>query len=376
MKTNLDALQTQQSQQASENAKLLAVLMKMDEDQKQNAAQHADALQKQKEDYEKILNGNQEEIKKLQLEQQQELQRFQEQQLANAQNQQKPTTAVSVRPQTFQTDPGTSVSQRQTVPKTPMMPPGTAATTALMEHATKEEIAARFIVMRQIASQRKKENQKLRDQFLEVLAQQRNQPAIRPNTSASVIMAKRVNDQQVQRMEKIIGEQDQIISKLEHLLGRADVQPDNAFKSQIDELYQLTQQRQRFEQQALPMGYQTQAAGHGASNFPPASAARSVRSLPAPQPSKMEELFEKEQRKNEKLEQQMNLERREADYNKQMAERELALVQNQLRLQHGNVGFGAPYPGAAHPQAWGAGAQQGALPPVGYPTGGFPPRPY
>ena len=41
----------------------------------------------------------------------------------------------------------------------------------------------------------------------------------------------------------------------------------------------------------------------------------------------MEELFEKEQRKNEKLEQQMNLERREADYNKQMAERELALVQ-------------------------------------------------
>jgi len=69
MKTNLDALQTQQSQQASENAKLLAVLMKMDEDQKQNAAQHADALQKQKEDYEKILNGNQEEIKKLQLEQ-------------------------------------------------------------------------------------------------------------------------------------------------------------------------------------------------------------------------------------------------------------------------------------------------------------------
>lgn len=257
-----------------------------------------------------------------------------------------------------------------------MMPPGTAATTALMEHATKEEIAARFIVMRQIASQRKKENQKLRDQFLEVLAQQRNQPAIRPNTSASVIMAKRVNDQQVQRMEKIIGEQDQIISKLEHLLGRADVQPDNAFKSQIDELYQLTQQRQRFEQQALPMGYQTQAAGHGASNFPPASAARSVRSLPAPQPSKMEELFEKEQRKNEKLEQQMNLERREADYNKQMAERELALVQNQLRLQQGNVGFGAPYPGAAHPQAWGAGAQQGALPPVGYPTGGFPPRPF
>ena len=58
---------------------------------------------------------------------QKELQQFQEQQLANAQNQQKPTTAVSVRPQTFQTDPGTSVSQRQPVPKTPgMMPPGTA----------------------------------------------------------------------------------------------------------------------------------------------------------------------------------------------------------------------------------------------------------
>jgi len=373
MKANLDALQTKQAQQSAENAKLLEVLMKMDEDQKQSAAQHADALQKQKEDYEKILNGNQEEIKKLQLEQQQELQRFQEQQLANAQNQQKPTTAVSVRPQTFQTDPGTSVSQRQTASKTPMMPPGTAATTALMENATKEEIAARFIVMRQIAAQRKKENQKLRDQFLEVLAQQRNQPAIRPNTSASVIMAKRVNDQQVQRMEKIIGEQDLIISKLEHLLGRADVQPDNAFKSQIDELYQLTQQRQRLEQQALPMGYQTHAAGHGASNFPPASAARSIRSLPAPQPSKMEELFEKEQRKNEKLEQQLNLERREAEYNKQMAERELALVQNQLRLQHGNPGFAAPYPGA---QAWGAGAQQGALPPVGYPAGGFPPRPY
>jgi hypothetical protein len=59
----------------------------------------------------------------------------------------------------------------------------------------------------------------------------------------------------------------------------------------------------------------------------PILAARSVRSLPAPQPSKMEELFEKEQRKNEKMEQQMNLERREADYNRQMAERELALVQ-------------------------------------------------
>jgi hypothetical protein len=58
---------------------------------------------------------------------QKELQQFQEQQLANAQNQQKPTTAVSVRPQTFQTDPGTSVSQRPPVPKTPgMMPPGTA----------------------------------------------------------------------------------------------------------------------------------------------------------------------------------------------------------------------------------------------------------
>jgi hypothetical protein len=69
MKLNLDALQTQQSHQAGENAKLLEVLMKMDEDQKQNAVQHADALQKQKEDYEKILNGNQEEIRKLQLEQ-------------------------------------------------------------------------------------------------------------------------------------------------------------------------------------------------------------------------------------------------------------------------------------------------------------------
>ena len=69
MKMNLDALQSKQAHQAEQNAQLLEVLMKMEEDQKQNAVSHANALEKQKQDYEKMLNGNQEEIKKLQLEQ-------------------------------------------------------------------------------------------------------------------------------------------------------------------------------------------------------------------------------------------------------------------------------------------------------------------
>ncbi|CAG5097284.1 Oidioi.mRNA.OKI2018_I69.XSR.g15008.t2.cds [Oikopleura dioica] len=376
MQKKLEMLSIEQQDQAKHNEDLLNALRQMDADQKESAKQHASQLEQQKRDYETILAGNQEEIKELQRQQQEELHKLQEQQQAalNQQTPVKPATAVSVRPQTYQTDPGTSISQRPV--KTPLMPPGTAATTALMENATKEEIAARFLVMKQIAARRRKDNDKLKAQLIEILAQQRNQPPIRPNTSASVIMAKRVNDHQVQRMEHIIKEQDTIISKLEHLLGRADVQPDNAFKAQIDELYHLTQQRQRFfiacnhemktplqEQQALPMAYQTQAAPH---------APRSVRSLPAPQPSKMEELFEKEQRKNEKLEQQMDLERREANYQKQMAERELALVQNQLRMQQAQAAYPSqPYPG----QAWGA-PPQGALPPVGYPNNGFPPRPY
>ena len=57
---------------------------------------------------------------------QEELHKLHEQQQA-ALNQQapvKPATTVSVRPQTYQTDPGTSISQRPV--KTPLMPPGTA----------------------------------------------------------------------------------------------------------------------------------------------------------------------------------------------------------------------------------------------------------
>jgi hypothetical protein len=81
-------------------------------------------------------------------------------------------------------------------------------------------------------------------------------------------MAKRVNDQQVQRMEKIIGgilffkieflnydifkEQDTIISKLEHLLGRADVQPDNGLAGSFHSSFLRNSSFQIADRRALP----------------------------------------------------------------------------------------------------------------------------
>mgnify|MGYP003343070871 CR=1 FL=1 len=52
----------------------------------------------------------------------------------------------------------------------------------------------------------------------------------------------------------------------------------------------------------------------------------------------------------------------------------LSLSDLQLHSQQQNQypGHAAPYPGG---QAWGP-PPQGALPPVGYPNSGYPPRPY
>ena len=72
MKKNLDELEKKQEEQKAQNENLLNVLMKMDAEQKESAKQHASQLEKQKHDYETILAGNQDEIKKLQLQQEQD----------------------------------------------------------------------------------------------------------------------------------------------------------------------------------------------------------------------------------------------------------------------------------------------------------------
>ena len=145
--------------------------------------------------------------------------------------------------------------------------------------------------MKQIAARRRKDNDKLKAQLIEILAQQRNRKTVyakqilrlklyrapdptkyfcqryygqaseRSPSSAYGTYHQRYLDQNQLFSSQENSEQDTIISKLEHLLGRADVQPDNgifffpsfvlfilllAFKAQIDELYHLTQQRQRF----------------------------------------------------------------------------------------------------------------------------------
>lgn len=190
-----------------------------------------------------------------------------------------------------------------------------------VKSATSDEIADNYLNLRRKYVGVKEENDKLRNLLITakktgsavppVLLANHVQPQTNPTTLQPFLAGN------VQRMEQVIQDQDAIITKLEDLLSKTNVQAGSQYQQQIDELYNLTRARPR----VYPIhNVQPNTAG-------------SIRSVPQALPTnKLEDILDREAKRNDKLEREIHHLTNEHKNEKEQLVRELRTLRESERL--------------------------------------------
>merc|ERR1712227_149655 len=149
-----------------------------------------------------------------------------------------------------------------------------------LDAASADEIAEKWVELKAKYSHLKEENDSLKHQ-LHMAKTVQDRPVSHAYSQPAPGTAQDSNN--MKRLERIIQDQDVILSKLEALLGEAHLPQNGRYKSQIDELYNLTRMRPRLVPNSAPQ-------------------ARAITAGPAPAATALESIFERETKRNEKLE--------------------------------------------------------------------------